>query len=110
MPDKPVNTAALKSVLKPGSANGQDVKTLAFVLDTTERAIRNLVDELIEAGTPVCAHPKTGYYIAETEAEIEGTCSYLHGRAMHSLRKISLLRSAFTGGVLDAGYDPIPDL
>lgn len=64
--EKAVTTAALKAALKLGAGNGQDVKSLAFVLGTTERAVRRLVDELIEAGTPVCAHPKAGYYIAVT--------------------------------------------
>ncbi|MDO8931850.1 MAG: hypothetical protein Q7U97_05605 [Rhodocyclaceae bacterium] len=95
MTEKQVTTAALKAALKRGAANGQDVKTLAFVVGTTDRAIRTLVDELIEEGVPVCAHPSTGYYIAATKEEVEGVCTYLHGRAMHSLKKISLLRGAF---------------
>ena len=111
MPEKAVTTSSLKRHLRAGAANGKSVNTLAFELDTTPRAIRNLVDELIEEGTAVCAHPKTGYYVAETQEEVEGTCEYLRGRAMHSLHKISLLRHAFTGGCLDLDADePIPDL
>lgn len=109
--EKAVTTASLKRALRLGAANGRGVATLAFELGTTERAIRKLVDELIEEGVPVCAHPSTGYYIAQTEDEIQGTCDYLRGRAMHSLHKIGLLRSAFAGGpVGDAIDDAIPDI
>lgn len=112
MPEKIVNTRALFSALRPGRDNGQGVHKLALLLDTEERAVRKLVDELIEEGVPVCAHPSTGYYIAATEAEVEGVCRWLHGRAVHSLGKISKLRHAFakfTGA--DYGADePLPEL
>lgn len=103
MSEKAVTTAALKAALKRGKANGQDVKSLALAVGTTERAIRTLVDELIEEGVPVCAHPSTGYYIAETKEEVEATCKHLHGRAVHTLGKISKLRAAFN-------FDQIPDI
>lgn len=105
--EKAVTTESLKRVLRIGSAHGQSVKTLAFLLDTTERAIRQLADELIEEGVPVCAHPATGYYIAETAAEVQSTYDFLRSRALHSLRKASLLRAAFTGG---DNTDPVAEL
>jgi len=74
--------------------------------DFTPRAIRNLVDELIEEGTAVCAHPKTGYYIAETEAEVDATYNFLRNRALHGLKKASQLRNAFFNG----GANPIQQL
>lgn len=95
VPETPVTQDALYRALKRGQANGQDVKTLAFLVGTTERAIRTLVDDLIEDGIPVLAHPATGYYIAQTEAEVQAVCQWLHGRAVHSLGKIGKLRSAF---------------
>jgi biotin operon repressor len=101
-----VTTTSLKRVLKSGSANGQSVTTLAFLLDTTDRAVRKLADELIEEGTPVCAHPGTGYYIAATQEEVDSTYEFLRGRAMHSLKKASQLRAAFH----DGGVDPIQQL
>ena len=106
MTEKSVTTTALKAALKSGAANGQDVKSLAFLLDTTERAIRKLAEELIEEGTPVCAHPKTGYYIAATQAEVDSTYDWLRSRAMHSLKKASQLRAAFN----PSGIDPIQQL
>lgn len=103
-----VTTGALKAALKLGAANGQSVQTLVFLLDTTERSVRRLVDELIEEGTPVCAHPPTGYYIAQTWAEVEATYSWLRSRGLHSLKKASQLRAAFHDD--GDGSDPIQQL
>lgn len=111
MPELPVTQDALYRHLKRGQINGQSASSLAFLVGTEERAIRTLVDDLIGAGIPVCAHPKTGYYIAETAAEVEGVCQWLHGRAVHSLGKISKLRTAFarfTG--TDGADEPLPEL
>lgn len=111
MPETPVTKEALFRHLKNGQGNGRDVKTLAFLVGTTERAIRQLVDDLIDAGTPVCAHPTTGYYIPETEAEVQAVCEWLHGRAVHSLGKISKLRSAFARFAgTDGADEPLPEL
>lgn len=108
--EKAVTTASLKRELKPGAANGLTVATLARRLDTTERAIRKLVDELIEEGVAVCAHPSTGYYIAATLEEAQATHDFLHSRGLHSLKKASLVMAAFAGGDIDTGRtDPIPD-
>lgn len=94
MPEKSVTKDALLAALKPGANNGQDVKTLVFLLDTTPRAIRNLVSELRIDGHPICAHPKTGYYLASTQEELDATCQYLKERALHSLRLYSKLKHA----------------
>jgi biotin operon repressor len=105
--EKPVTTATLAAALKHGHANGQSANALAIGLGTTPRAIRSMVDELIEAGTPVCAHPSTGYYIAETAEEIKETCEFLRSRALHGLAKAKQLRDAF---VRASGIDPIQEL
>lgn len=104
--EKAVTTAALKAVLKIGAANGQSMQTLHFLLDTTERAVRKLVEELIDEGVPVCAHPNTGYYIAATWEEVEATYDWLRSRGMHSLSRASKLRAAFN----PEGVDPIQQL
>lgn len=93
--EKAVTPAALHAALKPGAKNGQDVRSLAFVVGTSERAIRNLVDELIEEGVPVCAHPKTGYYIAETLDEAKAVHDFLRSRGLHSLAKAKKVLDAF---------------
>lgn len=105
MPERIVNTAALQRALKVGAANGQSVQTLHFMLDTTERAVRKLVDELIDEGVPVCAHPSTGYYIAQTQEEVDAVADFLRQRGLHSLRKAKQLRDAFAGVT-----DPIQQL
>lgn len=92
-----VTTATLKAVLKSGATNGQSVETLAFLLDTTPRAVRKLSGELIEEGTPVCSHPKTGYYLASTWEEIDATAEFLRSRGLSSLAKAKQLRDAFAG-------------
>lgn len=104
--EKAVTTDALKAALKTGAANGQDVNTLAFVLDTTPRAVRKLREELVEAGVPVCAHPRDGYYIAATWEEVEATYDWLRSRGLHTLSLASKLRAAF----VDRGADPIQQL
>lgn len=105
--EKAVTTAALKAALKTGKANGQSVQSLVFILDTTERAVRRLVDDLIDEGVPVCAHPAHGYYIAATWEEVEATYGWLRSRGLHSLTKASKLRAAFNP---PDGSDPIQQL
>lgn len=93
--EKAVTTASLRRVLRYGTSEGKSAKTLAFELDTTERAIRKLVDELIEEGVPVCAHPGTGYFIARTQEEVDTCADFLRERAMHGLKKQKQLRNAY---------------
>lgn len=92
--EKAVTKDSLLAKLQRGASNGQHVAALATMLDTTPRAIRNLVSELRESGHPVCAHPKTGYYIAATQEELDATCKFLHERAMHSLKLYGQLKRA----------------
>lgn len=103
--EKAVTTESLRRVLLRGHTNGRSVETLASMLDTTPRAVRKLTDELIEEGTPVCAHPSTGYYIAETQEEVDGVADFLRQRGLHSLTKAKQLRDAFAGVT-----DPIQQL
>jgi len=65
-----------------------------------ERKMRQLVSDLREEGIAVCAHPKTGYFIAETAAELEACCNFLRSRAMHSLTLESRLRKIALGELL----------
>lgn len=98
MPETTVNTAALAGVLKRGAGNGQSVETLAFLLDTTPRAIRKLREELVEEGVCVCAHPSHGYFIAETAEEMRANYDWLRSRGLHELTLAARLRSAFAAG------------
>jgi hypothetical protein len=51
-----------------------------------------MVSDLREQGLAVCAHPNTGYFLAETADELETYCiKFLRNRALHSLRLVSRL-------------------
>lgn len=104
--EKAVTTESLRRVLLTGSTNGRSVETLAFMLDTTPRGVRKLREELIDEGVPVCAHPKTGYYIAATWEEVETTYDWLRSRGLHTLSMASKLRAAFT----NSATNPIDQL
>lgn len=82
-----------------GKGNGIGIRRLAAELNVEERQARKLVSDLREDGHAVCGTPKDGYYIAADAAELEETCEFLRGRAMHSLRLESRLRKI-----------PLPDL
>lgn len=79
-----------------GRHNGISAALLAKLLDCPERYIRHQISDLREDGVAICGTPGTGYYIAATPEDLEETCQFLRGRAMHSLhlearlRKISL--------------------
>ena len=82
-----------------GKHNGIRADQLAKLLSVPERRLRNVISALRSEGIAVCGHPSTGYYIAETAAELEDTCQFLRSRAMHSLVIESRLRQI-----------PLPDL
>ena len=88
-------TAALRKLLLRGAGNGQSVETLAFILGINPRQVRKQVDALIDAGVCVCAHPETGYFIAEDWAEVDRTYEFLRHRGLCSLHKAAQLRDAF---------------
>lgn len=82
-----------------GVGRGITAKDLAAAAHMNEREVRAQVSALREEGVAVCGHPRTGYFIAETPAELETTVEYLTSRALHSLRLASRLTRI-----------PLPDL
>jgi hypothetical protein len=58
-----------------------------------ERSLRDRIVELRMAGHHVCAHPRDGYFIAESEAELNDTCVFLYERAMTSLTQVSRMKN-----------------
>lgn len=82
-----------------GKGNGIGVKPLAAQLGCEERNVRRLVEALRDEGHAICAHPSTGYYIAETPEELQHTCDFLRSRAIHSLTLEARLKKI-----------PLPDL
>jgi hypothetical protein len=63
-----------------------------FWRERLERQIRNLVTELRRDGHHICAHPSTGYFMAETAEELDRTCLFLYDRAMASLQQVAAMR------------------
>lgn len=57
-----------------------------------ERRLRQVIEDLRLEGHHICGHPSSGYFIAESEAELVRTCEYLHSRAMTSLRQVARMR------------------
>lgn len=57
-----------------------------------ERRLRSVIESLRDAGHGVCAHPSTGYFLAETEDELNDTCDWLYARAMSTLKKVAAMK------------------
>jgi len=74
-----------------GVRNGVTAKAIAELLDVPERRVRHLVTEAREDGIAICGHPATGYFVAQTRAEMESTIDFLKDRALHSLKLASTL-------------------
>jgi len=57
-----------------------------------ERLVRRLVVELRLEGHHICAHPTSGYFLAETPAELDESIAFLRERALSSLQQIAAMR------------------
>jgi hypothetical protein len=82
-----------------GVRNGLPIARLAELIAgedsaTTRRALRAGVQELRMRGVPICAHPNSGYYLAETAEEVTLTIAFLRKRALCTLMQISRLQQA----------------
>jgi biotin operon repressor len=68
-----------------GRSNGVSADEIGRALDLEPRQVRKLISQLRAEGIAVCAHPTTGYYIADDPDDVLRTCEFLRKRAMHSL-------------------------
>ena len=59
---------------------------------TTARDVRAAVQELRSSGHHVCAHPRCGYFLAETPEELIETEQFLRARALASLQQVAAMR------------------
>lgn len=82
-----------------GKANGIHVKQLVMEItgdcqsnSADERMVRELVNRLRMEGHHVCGTPSSGYYMAQTEEELNETCHFLYERAMTSLRQVARMK------------------
>jgi hypothetical protein len=68
-----------------GKRQGISAAALSALTQMGERAQRQAISLLREAGHAVVGTPKTGYYMAQTADELRECCAFLRRRAMHSL-------------------------
>ena len=83
-----------------GAGEGITCNGLALALDAKPRAVRKAVSLLRMAGVPVCGNPASGYFYARTPEEVEETCLFLRGRALHSLKLEARLRKLSLPGLV----------
>ena len=84
--------AALLNVLSHhhGRERGISAAALALRMGMPVRAVRRLISECRhDDGTAICGHPSTGYFMAQTPAELEMSCEFLRRRACTSLLLLS---------------------
>lgn len=73
-----------------GFDKGVSVADLVKSTGFSAREIRHAVTTLRLDGYGICAHPATGYFLAQNEQELDKYClSFLKKRAMHTLKLIS---------------------
>lgn len=80
-----------------GHSKGATVRQLVAELTgevspALERQIRHMVVDLRKKGIPICACPSQGYYMAESEDELETTIENLRHRAITSLQQVAGLK------------------
>lgn len=82
-----------------GEARGASIRELTaevvgrmFVDEAAERAVRHRIEELRYEGHHICGHPKTGYFMADSEEELNRTCDFLYARSIGTLRKIAAMK------------------
>jgi hypothetical protein len=78
-----------------GSVNGIKGSELAFQLGIPGRQLRQLISDTIkEDGIAICGYPATGYFIAKSAEELQGTIDFHRSRAKHELSKARQLKHA----------------
>lgn len=75
-----------------GAHNGIRAADLAQELGIDERRLRALISQLIlDRGVAIVGQPTTGYFIAQTAEEVERSVEFHRDRALHELKKASVL-------------------
>ena len=86
-------TAMLNALSKhQGRDKGISARLLALQLDIPPRRLRQLISQAREDGIAICGKPASGYFVPTTPEELQETCAFLQGRALHSLRKLSRMK------------------
>ena len=94
-----VDRVALVSALAAhvGEASGIHAEDLARVITgdggpAAQRRLRAAIEELRREGFQICGRPETGYFLADTEAELNRTCNFLYDRAMTGLAQVAAMK------------------
>ncbi len=69
------------------------VVDLAAESGLSERDVRHAVSDLRMQGIALCAHPKRGYWMANSPQEFLEFEEFLRSRAMHSLTMLARMRN-----------------
>lgn len=75
-----------------GRDHGVSAQALARAMGVSERTLRLLISDAREEGIAIVGTPDTGYFVAQTPAELEECCRFLRARALHSLAIEARLR------------------
>lgn len=77
-----------------GQGNGIKARDLAKQLNVSTRQLRREITSLrYGEGRPICGKPSTGYFMADTAAELEATFAFLHRRVVGTLRTMARMRN-----------------
>lgn len=57
-----------------------------------QRQLRHAIEALRREGHHICGRPESGYFIAASDAELDGTCRFLYERAMTTLQQIAAMK------------------
>lgn len=97
--DRVLNPAIVFDVLadRVGATNGITARQLVLHLlgyydAAAERHLRKVIEALRNAGKPVCATPRDGYFLAGDADDLDATCLFLYSRAMTSLRQVAAMK------------------
>jgi len=83
-----------------GMENAISSRQLSIDLDITERKVRAFVTECRLEGFAICGHPKSGYFMARNQKELEETLNFLRHRALTSLKLASVLGNIPLGDLI----------
>lgn len=75
-----------------GATRGIHINELVTVTLINGREVRKAIETLRLTGVHICGKPESGYFIAETPAELESTIDFLESRAVKSFRQIAAMK------------------
>ena len=70
--------------------------------EAAERKVRDFIQELRLEKYPICAHPESGYFMAETDKELNETCAFLLARADTTVAQVAAMKNREAPDLYDA--------